>query len=67
MNYKAYIYVVTTLLSVYSLSGVNFDGFIKKNKRIEAIILVVLLSLAISYLVTNFVTDFISVSSIIKK
>ena len=67
MNYKTYIYAITALLSAYALSGVNFDSFIKKNKRIEAILLVVLLSLAISYLVTNFVTDFISVSSIVKK
>jgi len=67
MNYKTYIYAITALLSAYALSGVNFDSFIKKNKRIEAILLVVLISLAISYLVTNFVTDFISVSSIVKK
>lgn len=66
MNYKAYIYIVTLLLSIFALSGVNFDGFIKTNKAIEARILVMLLSIATSYLVTNFITDFINVSSIIK-
>lgn len=66
MNYKAYIYVITLLISIFSLSGVNFDGFIKTNKAIEARILVILLSLGLSYLATNFITDFISVSSIIK-
>ena len=66
MNYKAYIYIITLLISIFALSGVNFDGFIKTNKAIEARILVMLLSIATSYLVTNFITDFINVSSIIK-
>ena len=66
MNYKAYIYIVTLLLSAFALSGINFDHFIKTNKAIEARIIVVLLSICISYLVTNFMTDFLNVSSIIK-
>lgn len=66
MNYKTYIYVITLFMSIFALSGINFDGFIKKNKVIEARLLVILLSIATSYLVTNFITDFISVSSIIK-
>lgn len=66
MNYKTFIYIITLLLSVYALSGVNFDGFIKTNKAIEARILVILLSLAMSYLVTNFIVDFMDVSQIVK-
>lgn len=65
MNYKAYIYIISVILSVFALSGINFDGFIKSNKAIEARILVVLLSLALGYLVTNFITDFMNVSRII--
>ena len=55
MNYKAYIYIITLLISIFALSGVNFDNFIKTNKVIEA-----------RLLVTNFITDFINVSSLIK-
>lgn len=66
MNYKAYIYVITLFASIFAISGINFDGFIKTNKVLEARLLVILLSIATSYLVTNFITDFISVSSIIK-
>ena len=66
MNYKAYIYVISVLLSAYALSGVNFDNFIKKNKALEARVLVIILSLALGYLITNFITDFLNVSSIIK-
>ena len=67
MQIKAYIYIITLFISVFSLSGVNFDGFIKKNKALEARILVILLSICTSYLVTNFITDFVNVSTIIRK
>jgi uncharacterized integral membrane protein (TIGR02327 family) len=48
------------------MSGINFDGFIKTNKAIEARVLVIILSICSSYLVTNFITDFLNVSMIIK-
>ena len=60
MDYKIYLYVITLMLSAYSLSGLNFDAFIKKNKAIEARALVIVLSMALSYLVTNFIADFLS-------
>ena len=66
MNYKLIIYIITLFASIFSLSGINFDGFIKTNRALEARMLVILLSLALSYLTTNFITDFISVSTIIK-
>ena len=66
MNYKAYIYVISVLLTAYTLSGINYDKFIKKNKVLEARLLVLILSMSIGYLVTNFITDFIEVSRIIK-
>lgn len=60
MDYKIYLYVITLMLSAYALSGLNFDAFIKKNKAIEARALVIVLSMALSYLVTNFIADFLS-------
>ena len=66
MNYKAYIYVLSVLLTAYTLSGLNFDKFIKKNKVLEARLLVLILSMSIGYLVTNFITDFLEVSRIIQ-
>lgn len=67
MNYKAYIYIITLLLSVFALSGINFDNFIRTNKALEARILVILLSMATSYLTTNFITDIFSTLSIMPK
>lgn len=66
MNYKAYIYIITLLLSVFTLSGVNFDKIFRANKVIESRVLVIILSITLSYLTTNFITDFINVSSLIK-
>lgn len=66
MNYKAIIYVITLFISIFAISGINFDSFIKTNKALEARILVLVLSISFSYLLTNFITDFISLTSIIK-
>ena len=39
------------MLSAYTLTGVNFDSIIKKNKKIEARLLVILLSFIMGYLI----------------
>lgn len=65
MNVKVYIYIFTILLSTYSLSGINFNLFWKKNKNIEARIFVIILSFIMGYLLTNFITDFLSASKIL--
>lgn len=65
MNYKVYLYVIFTMLSAFALSGINFDKIIKKNKALEARIIVMLLSFIMGYLVTNFIADFLQVSRII--
>lgn len=65
MNYKIYFYVFFVLLSAFSLTGVNFDKWMKSNRVWEARILVVILSLIMGYLVTNFLFDFFSLSKII--
>ena len=62
---KALLYVLFTLISAYILSSINYNNFFKKNKIIEAKIFVILLSFIMSYLITNFVTDFINSSSIL--
>ena len=64
MPFKVYIYVITVLLSTYALSGINFDHIMKKNKPIEARIIVLLLSFISGYLLTNFITDFLTLTKI---
>ena len=65
MNYKTYIYIISVLLSTFSLSGINFNNFFKKNKEIEAKIFVVIIALALGYLLGTFVITFIYLSKII--
>ena len=65
MNAKVYIYILTTLISAYTLTGINFNKFWISKKNVEAKIFIILLSLIMSYLLTNFITDFLSSSKII--
>lgn len=60
MSYKIYLYAIFTFLSIYMLSGVNFEKFIKTNRVLEAKFLILALSMAFSYLLTNFVWDIIN-------
>ena len=64
MNYKVFIYIITVLLSTYTLTSINFNNFFKKNKVVESRIFILLLSLIMGYILTNFITDFIEVSKI---
>lgn len=54
------LYVFTTILSVYMLDTLNINHLFKKNRVLEAKILYILFSICISYLVTNFIYDFIN-------
>ena len=55
MNIKVFIYMITCLLSAYTLTGINFNKFWNNKKTIEARIFIILLSLMMSYLITNFI------------
>ena len=59
MKIEIYLYVFFTLMSVFIFNGINFSSIMKKGKVIEARLLVLSLSFALSYLLTNFVMDFI--------
>lgn len=62
MNYKLLIYVFNIMLCIFSLSGINFEKFIKRDRVWETRILVMILSLVLAYLLTNFIFDFLSIS-----
>lgn len=64
MNYKLLVYVFNIMLCIFSLSGINYEKFIKSNRVWETRILVVVLSLVLAYLLTNFIFDFLSISTI---
>lgn len=65
MNYKIYLYVFFTFLSIFTFSALDFNKILRSNKTLEAKILVFILSFAFSYLLTNFIYDFINCSKLI--
>lgn len=60
MNYKMYLYAIFLFLSIFVLSGINFNNIMRKNKVVEVKLLIMCLSIALSYLLTNFVVDFLN-------
>jgi len=58
MNAKIYLYFICSLFSAFALSGINYEKIIKQNKIWETRILVLLLSLALGYIITNFILEF---------
>lgn len=64
MNYKLLVYIFNIMLCMFSLSGIHFERFIKKDRIWETRILVIVLSFVLAYLLTNFLFDFLNVSKI---
>ena len=64
--FKTALYIVCTFVAAFGLSGINFNGLFKKDKLIEARVLIVVLSVALGYLFANFIWDFVNLTSIIK-
>jgi len=63
MNYKIIIYAIMILLSTFIVSGLNINGIFKKNKKVEANLFIISLIMIMSYLLTNFIIDFIEILS----
>ena len=64
--FKTALYIVCTFISAFGLSGINFNGLFKKEKIIESRIIIIVLSVSLGYLVTNFIWDFVNLTSIIR-
>lgn len=61
MNYKIIVYAIMILISTFIVSGLNINGISKKNKKVEATLFIISLIMIMSYLLTNFVYDFIGI------
>ncbi len=65
MSVKFFIYIITTILTVWSLDSININNIFKKNKVTQARLFYFLLALSLIYLTTNFIYDiFLSVKII---
>lgn len=59
MNVKIILYFITCIIVLWSLNGVRLNEIFKKGRIIESRILYIFIAFSISYLVVNFIYDFI--------
>lgn len=62
MGLKIFLYAISLLASTFAVSGINFDGIIKRNHVWEARFLSVILILVLTYLLTNLMYDLININ-----
>ncbi len=63
---KPALYIICSFIAAFAISGINFNGLFKKDKVLESRVFVIVISLSLGYLLTNFLMDFINLTSIIK-
>lgn len=56
---KVLVYFVSFLFSLFGLSALDFNRFLKKNKPAQGQILYLLISFALAYLVGSFIINLI--------
>lgn len=66
MTPKLFLYIFITLIVVWTMDGLNINFIFKKNRVLQARVFYLLITLSISYLVTNFVYDFFLSSQFLK-
>ncbi len=61
---KVVIYILSVLVSMFAVSGINFNNVFKKNHIWEARIFIVIISLIMGYLLAEFIINFSSINII---
>lgn len=56
---KFAIYILSAIIVIYSIDGVNINSIFKKNKIIQARVFYLVLALCLTYLLGSFLYDFI--------
>ena len=60
MKGKFFIYILSTVLVIWSMDSVNINKIFKKDKILQARIFYFFLGISMIYLVTNFIFDIFS-------
>ena len=58
---KFILYLLVLPLVIYTMDSVNFNSIFKKNKVFQARIFYILVMFSLSYLVCNFLYDFLNI------
>ena len=59
---KFFLYIVVTILVIWSMDSLNINGIFKKNKVVQARILYFFIGISLIYLVTNFLMDLFTIT-----
>ncbi len=54
---KFFVYIITSILVIWSLDSININQIFKKNRILQARVFYFLLTISLIYLVTNFIMD----------
>lgn len=57
--FKLIIYIIIIPLVIWSLDGINISNIFKKNRYYQSRVFYMICVFALSYLVVNFLSDFI--------
>lgn len=63
---KQIIYVFTLIVTIWAMEGLDLNKFFKQSRIYQARIIYLMLAVSISYLVANFIYDFVISLQIIK-
>jgi uncharacterized membrane protein YwzB len=58
MTLKAILYILVTIAAIWGLESINITNLFKKNRYYSSRVLYLLVSMALSYLVVNYLYDF---------
>ena len=65
--YKTVIYILSVLLSIFIVSGINFNNFFKANHVQEARCFIVVISFVMGYLFGSFIIECLNISAIVQE
>ena len=57
MKGKIFLYIIVSILVIWSIDSVNINAIFKKNRVFQSTVFYFLLALSMIYLVTNFIMD----------
>ena len=57
MHGKIFVYLIVSVLVIWSIESVNINAIFKKNRVLQARLFYFFLGLSLIYLVTNFIMD----------
>ena len=63
---KTILYIFSLIMTIWAMDGLDLNRFFKQNRVYQARLIYLMLAMSISYLVTNFIYDFVISFQIIK-